>query len=101
MQYNLVSINSSTDLDNNGYEYYQYFLADANGGSFNFVLPTNVWDGLSYIINRTDSNVLTSITLSAHTGTVNGGASVTIAGKTYVDLIYFDGDWKVSRVSYL
>jgi hypothetical protein len=100
MEYNLIAINSTTNLDDNGYDYYQYFLADASGGSFTITLPTNVWDGLSYIINRTDSNILTTITINANTGTVNGGASIIVTGKTYVDLIYFNGDWKASRVGY-
>lgn len=88
-------------MDTNGYSGYNYFPVDCSGGSLTITLPTNVWDGLVYIFNRTDSNALTTLTLDAHTGTIQGGASLAVSAKSYVECVYLGSNWMAPRIAYL
>lgn len=100
MQYYPYPITSNTDFDTGSIQYYNYFPIDASGGNITITLPTSVWDGLSYILIRDGNSVLNTVTINAHTGTLNGGSSVTLQIKNYCECVYINGDWKCPKSSY-
>ena len=93
-------INSNTDFDNDGWTGFNYFPVDCSVGSITITLPTNVWDGLGFYFNRTDNNALNFLTIECHTGTIQGGASLVVGGKTVIEAVFNNGDWIAPKFQY-
>lgn len=93
------TISSNVDFDIGSWSGYNYFPVNCSGGSCTVTLPTSVWDGLSFIFNRVDSNLLATFTMDCHTGTINGGSSIVVPGKSYVEVVYDGGNWMAPRFS--
>jgi hypothetical protein len=93
-------ITSNVDFDIGSWSGYNYFPVDCTSGNITIELPTSVWDGLSFYFNRIDSTLLTSLTFTAHTGTINGSSSLIAGGKTTIEFVYLSGNWMAPRFSY-
>ena len=93
-----LTINSSTDMDNNSVNTYGFFFIDASGGNISLDLPiTGINYGSYYEFVRTDSSVNT-VTLNTKTGyTIGGSASLTLGISQYLYLINNGTDWFVVR----
>lgn len=69
-------INSNVDLDSGSWDGYDFFVVDASGGSITISMETIVADGQAYYLQRVDSDLLTTVTLTPKSGqSVNGGSS--------------------------
>lgn len=95
------SITGNVDFDLGSWSGYNYFPVDCTSGSLTITLPTSCWSGLSFIFNRTDANLLTTLTINCHTGTIQGGASLAVSGKSYVEVVFDGSNWMAPRVNYI
>lgn len=96
MNFPITSINTSIDMDTNSNTGYYYFITNCSTNSIVVQLPAlqYCFNGQTFRFVRQDSNLLTTITFTAKSGTtVNNVTSVIAALKTNVELTYFNGNW--------
>ena len=91
--YNFVYFNANTDMDQGVNDGYEYYAIDCSGSNITITLPTITYDGVYYLFHRIDTSGNT-LTLQAQTGqTVRGGASITLGGNRYIQIVSYGSDW--------
>ncbi|HSW76966.1 MAG TPA: hypothetical protein VLG50_07960 [Candidatus Saccharimonadales bacterium] len=88
--YAVTTITTSGDLNT----HIELFLIDATNGSINCHLPTITTDGNSYFFKRTDSNILSTVTLTADKGnTINNNATHNITLNDGIRIVSYDTNY--------
>lgn len=94
-------VNTNLDMNQNGNDGFQYYIVDCSTSSINISLGNNPYDALYYRIQRVDTNVLNTLTITAtNSKLINGGTSTTMNINVYGDLIYINGAWMLSKYNY-